>query len=315
MPSDPAAEGRPAHADRAALTKKRTPLQRLGDAAKVQLDYALFDGFRRLPIGMTSAIGGRIATLRGPTHYRIALERAAENMRRLRPDWSEDEIAAAGLKRWDNIGRLMAEYAILDRIVATGRAPVEGAEHLWAVQASGKGCILMGVHLSNWELSSPILTGIGAPPTTFYEPQPSPSRENIARKVRERNGATLLPPGRAGIKPALEALRAGVAVAVFVDEVRDGVVQTPFFGRPVHADSNLGLIARLARKADVPVVPGYVLREDHCRFSGHILPAIHLPPEDGPGARLLDDVRLLNDVFEPLILAHLDQWYYLHFKL
>ncbi|MCL4853406.1 MAG: hypothetical protein KJZ78_18785, partial [Bryobacteraceae bacterium] len=47
------------------------------------------------------------------------------------------------------------------------------------------------------------------------------------------------------------------------------------------------------------------------RFEAHALPAITLPPETRPGERLVEDMQLLNAAIEPVVRAHLDQWYFL----
>lgn len=288
----------------------RRPARRLGDTLKAGLDLALFTLFSHIPVEVSSRIGGRTAQARGPTHYRLADERAAAHLRQLRPELSEDEIRSLGLARWDNIGRTLAEYARLHRLLPERRVEIEGAEHLRTVQAGGTGFILLGVHLANWEIWSPVLTSLGSPPTSFYEPQDSISRDHLARRVRKRLGATLLPPGMAALKPALEALRAGKAVAVFADELRGGRVQGPFFGGPVHTRGNLGLAVRLARQAGVPILPGYVVRQPDVRFRAVILPPVTVAPD----GELKADTARLNAVLEPAVLAHLDQWYYLHYQ-
>ena len=109
-------------------------------------DLAVHTALRAAPTDFVSAFGSWAVSVRGPKAYPIADRRAAENMRRLRPDWDEAAVAEACRLRWDNIGRLMAEYAVDDRLVPEGRVAVEGAEDLRAAKAEGKGIVLLGLH-------------------------------------------------------------------------------------------------------------------------------------------------------------------------
>jgi KDO2-lipid IV(A) lauroyltransferase len=198
---------------------------------------------------------------------------------------------------------------VLDRLLPEGRVEVEGGERFEAARAGGRGVVLLGLHLGNWEVATPLLASLSAPPTTFYEPPESRSRDYLSRRIRRRLGAVLLPLGLSGFKPALAALAAGEPVVLFADETRGGLVQAPFFDRPPHRRGNLALAVRLAREAGTLVQPGYVLRTEGARFR-----AVFLPPFQ-PTDDLAADVAGLNALIEPVVLAHLDQWYYLHFPI
>ncbi len=284
----------------------------LGGGIRNGIDLVTHTVLGLLPLDAASAFGARSARLRGPTVYREAHERAAANFRRLNPAMSEDQIAEAGLDRWDNVGRLMAEYAVLPRMIAEGRVDIRGAEHLTQARSAGRGVVLLAVHLGNWEVAAAVLPSLGCPLSAFYEPQPTWSRDYLSRLARRRVGAHLLPLGVQGFKPALHALAQNQAVAVFGDECRRGEVQAPLFGRPAHPACNLAHAARLARGSGAPVLVAHVVRLDGgCRFQVTFSAPVAL----AASGRLRDDVAQLNAAIEPLVLAHLDQWYYLHERL
>ena len=293
--------------------KRRPLMAQLADLA----DYGFFALLRRLPTDLVSDIGARLAVARGPTVFRAAHERSLENLKRLRPELSDEERRAIALARWDNIGRLMTEYAVLERLMREDRVTISGQEHLAAARelAGGRGMIMLGVHLSNWEVCTPAMASLGLNVTAFYEPQFSRSRDRISRDVRARLGVELVAPEQADVRPAIRALAAGKHLGVFGDESPLGKVRAPFFGRPADVGGNLANIARFARRTQSVILPGYVLRTRKARFDGFFLPPIVLPPEESPGARLLQDVEDLNAVIEPLIRRHADQWYYLHDSL
>jgi KDO2-lipid IV(A) lauroyltransferase len=136
----------------------------------------------------------------------------------------------------------------------------------------------------------------------------------ITGMVRRGLGAALLSPDLTGMRQAVDRLRQGGAVAIFVDETLKGRIRGPFFGHP-HDRGNLRYAVQLARMSGALLVPGYVLRTRGCRFVVRCLPAIELPPEESPGARRMQDIQMLNDLIEPIVLENLDQWYFLHDRL
>jgi KDO2-lipid IV(A) lauroyltransferase len=167
------------------------------------------------------------------------------------------------------------------------------------------------MHLGNWEIFAPKLVELGLSPSANYTPPAGRARAWIARRVRSKLGYGLLPPGKDGIRPALNILKQGGAISVFCDEGFAGKIRGPFFGRPPHLEGNLAVVARLARLTGATICPCYAVRRAGTSFEGFALEPIILPPERKPGERLIDDVLLLNSVIEPIIHAHLDQWYFL----
>ena len=82
----------------------------------------------------------------------------------------------------------------------------------------------------------------------------------------------------------------------------------PLFGRPPHAAGNLAVAAKFARRTNKPVSVFHVTRLPENRFRVFFGPPIHLPVQS---MGLLDDVAFLNDLIEPVILRHLEQWFWL----
>src|SRR5579884_905732 len=92
--------------------------------------FAVIGFFRLFGIDRASAIGGWIGrNLVGRTYLS---RRPLRNLRVAFPDKSEPEIAAILNTMWDNLGRVMAEYAHLDEISWNGPNPrieVSGGEN------------------------------------------------------------------------------------------------------------------------------------------------------------------------------------------
>jgi KDO2-lipid IV(A) lauroyltransferase len=113
----------------------------------------------------------------------------------------------------------------------------------------------------------------------------------------------------------LRTLKEGNPVSIFCDEPSaDGLSRAPFFGRPPHLDSNYSVAVRLARKARVPIIPFHCLRHDGCRFTVAFGPLMNVSGYDDGKQAVLEDVVRLNDIVEPIVRSHLDQWYWLNWS-
>lgn len=286
----------------------------VGDRLRAMRDETLHRAFALLPTEAASAIGGWLGRFIVPRWLPKPMARGRENLRRIRPDWTEDEIEAALHGLYDNIGRLQAEFSVLDRLLAEGRIRVEGREHWDAAVARGP-VVLVCAHIGNWETIPAVCGATGREIGFIYMPPASRARHAIARRVRSRLGVTLMPPGRAAVRPALRILEGGGTVILFCDEVMGGKVLGPFLGRRPHVDGNAAIAVRLARRTGASLVPAHAVREPGCRFTVHFRPALDLPPCDDPAARLLDDVRLVDAAIEAVVRRHPDSWYFVDNRL
>lgn len=262
---------------------------------------------RLAPVETASAAGALLAHIVVRTSRRRVLAAARANLRLHRPGASDAEIARSVSAFLDNIGRVMAEFSVIDRIAADGRIALMAPEAARAL-VGRRPLVCLMLHTGNWEMFGPALRQAGMQASTFYEPPASAAERWIAERVRRRMGLDLLTPDRRGVRRALELLGKNATVAIFVDEARSGRTLAPLFGRPPHARGNLSIAARLARRANAQVVIGHCERLERCRFHLHVSEPFALPE---PGHGVLSDVAFLNDRIEPVIIAHLDQWYFL----
>ena len=279
------------------------------------LDFALHHAARMLPTEWCSAIGGRLGILNARYRYERVRERAELVYLRLLGEGATPPDAEAAIMRlFDNVGRVMLEFSVLDRLWADGHIAVAGEEHLLAARAAGKPVIVMGLHLANWEVIGPSLIGLGQRGFKFiYQPPRSRFEHQLARAARERYGAIMLRPGVAAARIARRLLVDGRGVLlIYADDERNGRICAPLFGRPIPPRANLPNIVRLAWASGAAVIPAYAERLPGARFRVSYLPPVELSPEgeDAP-AGLIDNVQRLDRVVTPLVLARLDQWYML----
>lgn len=279
--------------------------------AKEGADLALFFLMKLLPARLCSDLGARLGAFAFPRWHKTAIARTRANLARLMPDATSSERDALMRRNWENQGRLMTEFSVVNRMAGDRRrVTVEGERGIAEAVARGP-LILMGAHTGNWELIWPVVSRLGIRAALNYAPPKSPVRHWIARHVRRRAGIDLLPPGRAAVRPALKRLQAGGTVIIFCDEGLQGRIRGPFLGRPPHLEGNLALVARLARLTGAALCPIHVERHGATRFHVRAGSPFHLPETSDPESALLDDVVRLNALIEPIVRAHLDQWYFL----
>ena len=249
----------------------------------------------------------------GRFHFPSWDAQARRNWVRLRPDKASAEDVDAGVRKmWLNITRTLAEFAVVDRFWAEGRITVERRDCLEDATASGRPVILMPVHLGNWEALGPTLVGLGHRVNAVYQPPDNRFDHRLALRARQRFGVSMLPPGPAGVRPALRILAAGhEIVSMFRDEFFRERVHGPFFGRPPVASGNLGKIARLAQMSGALVLPAYALRHGGARFTVHFCDPVDLAAGEMGRATTAVRAARLNAVIEPIVRAHLAQWFWL----
>jgi hypothetical protein len=116
-------------------------------------DLGLFRVLRTLPVAAVSRIGATLGQLLGRRGHPAAAARVAMALRHLLPDLALDarQLENAQRRLWANVGRVYAEFCVLDRIVAEDRVSIRDPKALDVVLADGRPIIIAYVHLGNWE--------------------------------------------------------------------------------------------------------------------------------------------------------------------
>jgi Kdo2-lipid IVA lauroyltransferase/acyltransferase len=304
--------------DRAALRHRAWLWRRywLHDPLLGGLDLAIHRGSRLLPTEWCSALGAGLGVLNGRWRFRPERERAERVYRSLTGSAAGAADAAAAIDRlFANAGRTMLEFSVLDRLWGEGRIAVQGSEPLLAARAAGRPVIVMGLHLSNWEVIGPSLVGLGLGGLRIiYQPPRSRFAHRIAVAARQRYGAVMLRPGVPAARLARRLLtEERGALLVYADDERRGRVNAPLFGRPIVPRANLPVIVRLAAASGAAVIPAYAERTGGARFRVVFLPPAELASgkDRDPAAMLVENVRRLDRIITPIVLDRLDQWYML----
>jgi KDO2-lipid IV(A) lauroyltransferase len=183
---------------------------------------------------------------------------------------------------------------------------LRGREHLEAALARGRGVIVLGAHLANFNLLAPYIALYRTPAGAIVEPLEPPALFSFVSAVRSRTGLRLLSADREGAGAAVSLLRANGILAVAGDRyLGSNGMAVPFFGRPAllpHGEVILAL------RSGAPIVPACVFRQG-ADWVIHVSPPLLIERT----ASLQADVQRLTqqvmDAMEAFIRQHPDQWF------
>jgi len=236
------------------------------------------------------------------------------------PEKSQEEIDVIARGVWDNLGRLGAEFAHLDRLWdfdpndpqrADRRIEIRPAdiERFITLLNDGRPALIFAAHLANWELPAICAATYKLDSAVLYR------RPNIARLnawITETRAATMGEIISTGLDAPVkisQALERGAHVGMLVDQYYVRGVEVTFFGRKTRANP---LIARLARHFDCPIHGTRIVRLPNNRFRGELTDAIE-PVRDAAGeVDVAGTMQKIMDVIEGWVREHPEQWLWLH---
>ena len=187
---------------------------------------------------------------------------------------------------------------------------VEGQEAITAALASGRGVIVLGPHLGNWEVLGLHLATLGKMVALFAPPKMS-SLGQLILDARERSGGQLVPTTPRGIAAITKSVKNGGISGILPDQVPDtevGASNVPFMGVQC-ATAALGV--NLVRRSNALAFMGVAYRISD-GFKVCYVPA--------PEALYMDDQRgaltAMNRAVEDLVRGWdaQYQWLYKRFR-
>ena len=286
------------------------------DAAAGRLAVGLLRAIRRTNPDRIADASARFLRRVGPFLPEHRIGRA--NLAAAYPEKSAAEIDEILAGVWDNLGRVAAEYAHLDRLwdydlanPTGGRIdiPPETVERFMRLRDDGKPALIFAAHLGNWELPALAASAYGLENAVLYR---APSIGDVAaalRSVRAPNMGTLIKTGYGAPSAVVGALERGLHVGMLVDQFLYQGVEVTFFGRRCKANP---MVARLARYVDCPIHGTRVIRLPGHRFRLELTEAI-APVRDASGEiDIVDTTQAITAVIEGWVREHPEQWLWLH---
>lgn len=259
---------------------------------------------RLLGVDAASAFYGWIWRKVAPFNRRHA--RALDNLAHAFPEKTEAERTAIALAAWENLGRVMAEGFLLDRIAADDSRFEDHATALFAEKkAAGRGLVAVSAHFGNWEFGALAVRRAGFRTAGVYKALRNPIVDDRVRALRsEFYPGGLLPRGPEAPRRLIGHARAGGAMVLLADLREGGGVETMFFGRPTPSTPFPALAARLI---GAPLVAGRVTRLQGARFRLDC-ETVEVPRTGDRDADIRVATERLTAVFERWIRETPEQW-------
>jgi Lauroyl/myristoyl acyltransferase len=278
---------------------------------------ALLKGLRLTNPDRMADFGGWLMRTVGPLLPENRIGR--ENLVAAFPEKSAAEIDTILRGVWDNLGRMGAEFAHLDRLLVfdpdppdrRGRIDItpENIERFIQLQGDGKPALIFAAHLANWELPAIGAATYGLDSAVLYRRPNIPGIDRWLRETRTANMGELISAGLDAPLKIAEALQRGAHVGILVDQYYVRGVEVTFFGRRTMANP---LLARLARHFDCPIHGTRIIRLPGHRFRSEITDEI-TPARDADGKiDIAGTMQIITSVVEDWIREHPEQWLWLH---
>jgi KDO2-lipid IV(A) lauroyltransferase len=267
---------------------------------------AMFALLRLLPTHVVSGFGGWLGRSIGPRTRAHGI--ATRNMARSLPEADAGQRAHWLMEAWDNFGRTMVEYAVLERLdrVHENRVEVEGFEQLAALP-SDQPAILFCAHLANWEVIPLALTGRSKPLTIVYRAANNPLVDGMIAETRAPYTAAMLAKGVMGARQIVKALKSGAHVIMVVDQKLNTGLDVPFFGRPAFTSP---AVVSLAMRYGCPVFPVRTERLPGERYKVSVETPFTFAPGDESVLRA--GLTQVNRRLEDWIRRKPGQWLWMH---
>jgi Kdo2-lipid IVA lauroyltransferase/acyltransferase len=288
----------------------RPPLKAAGDAALGLATVGLLRTIRLTNRNRMADLAGRVVRTVGPRLKEHEIGRA--NLAAAFPEKSADEIERILRGVWDNLGRVAAEFAQIDRLQMGSDIiyTPENFARFEAVRTSGKPALVFAAHLANWELPAMVAVRMGLDATVLYRRPNNAAVGDAVTRLRQTSMGTLVPAGLDAPIKLGRVLEGGGCVAILVDQHYVKGTEVTFFGRRCTANP---LIARLARQADCPIYGTRVVRlPGGHRFRSEFTDAI-TPARDADGRiDVAGTMQVITSVVEGWIREFPEQWLWLH---
>lgn len=226
------------------------------------VEYAVFQCLHGIVRLLPHTAARRLGRALGRLAYRLLggrRRRALDNLAQALPELGADEretIARGAFASMTSHATELLSWQRFDAVEFCRRLTLEDWHHVTETLARSPSAFFMTAHFGPWEVLGAV-TGLYTPPTqALVRPLDNPYLERFLSRCRCRFGMGLIRKQGAA-RRLVRSLDSGGRLLVLLDQrVRPReAVEVPFFGRPA---STPKLIARLAVKHQVPVVPLFV---------------------------------------------------------
>lgn len=254
-----------------------------------------------LPTPWASNLGGFLGRTIGPKL--AASRKALNNITKAFPDKTDEEVQRIIRGMWDNLGRVMMEYAHL-RHIGRDRTEIIGKDIL--EKYNNTPAIFFSGHLSNWEVCPPaVLLQVGFIINPIYRAPNNPISDYMLNYARTMGGKLrTIPKSKSGTRHIVKTLQENQGIGMLVDQKYNEGIASNFFGRPAMTSP---IFVQLAQRFECPLIPLRIERLKGPNFRVTILDPLDI--KDKSVETLVDESHAL---LEEWIKEKPEQWLWLH---
>ena len=256
-----------------------------------------------LPLRLGYALAGALTEL----HYRVFPRRrhaALANLAVVLPGVSRRERARVARRMMCSYNKMLFEFfrlPHLERDDLLRAVETRGRDHLERAIARGKGVIITGAHIGNWELAAVVVAHWGYSLNAVAGVQLNRWLSPAVRETKSELAIQTVS-HEDGFRKLIRALERNELVALMVDGDLFAHGQTvEFFGRDTRWPAGPGV---LSQRSGASVLSVYCERLGDGRFRLHFEPAID--PVEYPTAAAIN--ARVAEISSRQIREHVDQW-------
>lgn len=274
------------------------------------LARTLFFFFRMIGLDGASALAGGFTRIVGSLSP--FSKRADDNLRAVYPEMSARNRRRIIAGVWENLGRTVGEMAHLDRFrpgEPDGRVEVVIPEGLTQSTPGALPGIFVSGHFANWELMAIALHRTRVNAAFVYRALNNPLLDGYVIRTRGPLMGRLIPKGRHGARPLVDALHERISLGMLVDQKLNGGIRVPFMGLDAMTTP---AAARLSLKLGRPIYPARIERLSGAHFRITVERAIDYAPTGDFATDVRNLTILVNERIGSYVHARPEQWLWLH---
>ncbi len=256
-------------------------------------------------------IGGKLARL---AYWPFGIRRGVveRQIAAAFPEFSPERVQEVARRSYDSLGRTSIETALLPTFsretLFSMFERVEGWEVLEAARAKGKGVVMAGGHLGNWEIAGAYISA-HLPFHAVSRRMQNPVFDAYLTRTRAKGGMQMIWDGDA-VRVSPRVLRQNHLVAFLSDQDGLGLASTfvPFFGRPAKTPRGPAVFAL---RLGAPMVFGASVRQPSGRYV-LILELVTIEPSGDREADIDALMLAFTQRLEAMIRKYPEQYFWHH---
>ena len=231
------------------------------------------------------------------------------NIDRILPNATKENINLIVKKMWGNYGRILSEYVFIKDFKEGNLEKyinVIGSEYLNDIRKKNIPVVFVSGHFNNFELMAMQIQKEGVNLGAIYRPLNNFFLNKTMEKIRIKHICKIqIKKGLSGIREILNLFKKNVSIALMIDQRVTEGIKSNFFNREAFTTT---IPAQLVKKFNCPVVSIYIERIEKYNFRLTINKPVYFAKDES----LEQITEKLNYILEKMVLKNPEQWILTH---